>query len=94
MRITMPSIRRFDEVVIQPAAEGFPVDFEIEVWDGANWHSQFKVRGATTPKQPLKLWWSPGDRTGRLRLRATKLGRYKGGYGLHVGEVDVFREFN
>ena len=91
IEITMPVVRRFHSVIIHPAEDGFPVDFDIEVWDSVEWHTRVHVTNQGRPPMPLTLAWSPEDFTNRLRLRATKLGAVKGGYALRVGQIEVMR---
>jgi galactan 5-O-arabinofuranosyltransferase len=90
-QIALPVPRWFHQVIIRPADDGFPVDFDIEVFDGAAWHPRVHLTNQTMPKQPLVLSWSPRDYTNGVRLRATKLGAVKGGYGLRLGEIEVMR---
>ncbi|HEY3805825.1 MAG TPA: discoidin domain-containing protein [Kofleriaceae bacterium] len=56
------------------AGMGFPIDFQIQVWDGARWIDRVTKVGYENPgATPQDFTWSPPDVTARVRVVATKL---------------------
>jgi galactan 5-O-arabinofuranosyltransferase len=89
--IRMPTGREFRHVVIAPAPDGFPVDFTLEVWDGAQWLVRVKETNYPQPttKQTFDLGRMEG--TPQFRLRATKLRKVGNDYVLKLNEIELYR---
>lgn len=89
--IKMPTVREFSKVVIQPAPDGFPVDFTLEVWDGSQWLE--RVRKTNFPQPTTSQTFELGrlDATPWFRLRATKLRKVGDAYALRLMEIQLYR---
>jgi arabinofuranosyltransferase len=90
LRYTTP--RLISKVALYPSwgAAGFPVDFQIQTWDGARWVTRVTQTSFARPDGPREFVWSPGDTTDRIRLLATKLAQAQdGGYVLQLAEIET-----
>jgi len=81
IELDFASSRTFNQVVLFPRADpgqlgaGFPIDFEIQVWDGANWLTRVSRTGSSTPSGPQAFTWGFSDVTNKIRIFATNLRR-------------------
>jgi arabinofuranosyltransferase len=56
------------------AGMGFPIDFQIQIWDGARWIDRVIQKGYPNPgSAPQTFSWSSPDRTEKVRVIATRL---------------------
>jgi len=88
--------RDVSKVTLYPRSDalpggGFPIDFQIQIWDGSKWidrvvKTSYRNPGAT----PQTFTWSPPDRTDRIRIWGTKLPGFKGdGTRMQLAEIEV-----
>jgi galactan 5-O-arabinofuranosyltransferase len=96
IEVHLPTVRGFASAVLYPAPDGFPIDFELDVWDSQHWLTRLKVTNQAAPDKPLVLRWTPPDPdhavdyTNAFRIRATKLRRVGNGYGLRMAKIELF----
>jgi galactan 5-O-arabinofuranosyltransferase len=89
--LTLPSPREFSKVVLVPAADGFPVELTIELWDGHNWQPRIFTGDIPEPHAPQVFHFMRMEATGRIRVRATKLRRVGNDYVLRLADIDLRR---
>ncbi len=95
IEIRLGSIQNFSEVILYPRSDagfvgvGFPVDFKIQVWDGASWLDRVTRTGFPQPGTPQSFKWGFTDRTDRIRILATSLRQSSGSFFMELAEVDV-----
>lgn len=89
--LQLPRVGTFSRVVLVPGREGFPVDFTIDVWDGAQWLPRVTRRGYQPGSGPQLFTFGRSDHTDLVRLHVTRLGRIGDRFGLRLGELEVFR---
>ena len=83
------------KVTLYPRADalpgaGFPIDFQIQIWDGAKWIDTVVKKDVENPgATPQVFTWSPVARTERVRVLATKLTNVEGEPRLQLAEVEV-----
>ena len=94
--VQMSSVRTFSGVTLYPRndsgliGEGFPIDFKIQVWDGANWQDRVSVVNYPKPGSSGQVFsWGGHDTTDRVRIYATKLRPVAGDYLLQFAELEV-----
>jgi len=76
--------------ITDPPGEGFPVDFQIQVWTGATWLDRVTQTDVPNPGTGAKAYtWGTSDRSDRVRILATKLPESAGGPRLELAEVTV-----
>jgi len=69
---------------------GFPIDFQIQVWDGTKWVDRAARAGMESPALHAQtVTWSPADRTDRIRVLATKLPIVVDGPRLQLAEIEA-----
>ena len=76
---------------IGAVGEDFPLDFTIEVWDGANWIPRVSRTNYPKLSQGQIFTWGFSDATDRIRIRATRL-RPVGadGYLFQLAEIAMY----
>jgi hypothetical protein len=89
--LRLPSGREFSSIVLTPAADGFPVDFVVDLWDGATWLPRITKTDMPQPTGPVKLNFPGREATDQIRLRATKLRQVGSDYVLRLAEIELFR---
>jgi hypothetical protein len=82
------------KVVLYPRSQptygtGFPIDFTIQIWDGAAWVDRANVIGYPRPTGPVTFSWPTPDLTDRIRINATKLPQVGEGPRLQLAEIEV-----
>jgi hypothetical protein len=87
----MPTGREFSKVVLYPAADGFPVDFTLEVWDGTQWLVRVRETNYPQPTTPQTFPLGRLDATPQFRLVATKLRKVGNDYVLKLNEIELRR---
>lgn len=88
--VVMPGPREFSRVVLHPVADGFPIDFTIEVWDGERWLTRVTRRDEPPPRGPQSYALGQLDATNRVRIRATRLSTSGSHHVLRLGEIELF----
>ncbi len=78
-------------MVLRPAADGFPVDFTIDLWDGNNWLTGASKRGVAAPDGPMEVTLDVVATTNRLRIHATRLGQAGSDRVLRLAEIELYR---
>lgn len=97
IEIHLPTVRAFNRAVLHPAEDGFPIDFELDVWNGLEWLPRVKVTNQAVPDKSLSLRWVPpdpnytSDYTNAFRIKATKLRRVGDGYGLRMAKIELYQ---
>lgn len=88
--------RRFSHIILHAAADGFPLDFAIDVWNGSEWVTRRDLRYAPEPYGGMLVELFTGgyggsDLTTGFRLRAKKLRKAKGSddYVLRLAEIEL-----
>ncbi len=83
-------------VTLYPRADdlpgaGFPIDFQIEIWNGSAWIPRVTRTAVPNPGSTAQVFtWSPADQTDRVRITATKLPTVsKEGPRLQFAEIEV-----
>lgn len=93
--LQLPSIRTFSKVVLFPRNDpgnvgaGFPVDFTIQVWNGASWITRVAMTNYPQPSSGQSFTFGP-DTTDRIRIDATRLRGVGGVYYLQLAEIEVY----
>jgi len=91
--IGLPKAREVSSVVLHPGnAQGFPVDFRIQVWDGLRWQDRVVQHAYSQPPAdtPQVFSWPHADRTNQIRVYATGLREVGAdGYLLQLAEIEV-----
>lgn len=88
--LDLPIHYLWHRVAITPANDGWPENFTIEVWNGTEWLTRWTGVGVKKPKDKLWIWWGRPDRTPRVRLHATRLGKVEGGYALRIADIGLY----
>lgn len=91
LTIQLPMPREFSSIVLTPAADGFPVEVVVELWDGEKWLPRIQHKYVQQPTGKQTLSFSQMEGTNRIRLRATKLRVVDGSYVLRLAEIELFR---
>jgi hypothetical protein len=91
IKIELTRATRFSQIILVPAGEGFPVDFTIELWDSRQWVTRVSRHDYQPSDGPVTFMWGRREFAGRIRLRATKLGRIGDKFGLRLGEFEVYQ---
>ena len=88
--------KQFSHVVLYPAADGFPLDFTIEVWDGKKWVQRREMRWSSEPYNAMVVEMFEGgtggtDWTTKFRIKATRLRRATGSpnFVLRFAEIEL-----
>ena len=88
--------RDVSKVTLYPRSDklpggGFPLDFQIQTWNGATWVDRVAKAGYPNPgATPQTFSWSPPDHTDRIRIYATKLPGFVGdGPRFQLAEIEV-----
>jgi hypothetical protein len=89
--VTVPSPREFSKIVLVPAADGFPVDLEIDLWDGTKWLPRIALGDLPEPSGPQTYHFMMMEATSRLRVRATKLRKVGNDYVLRLAGIELLR---
>jgi hypothetical protein len=96
--ITLPASKTFSKVVLYPRndgpyeGDGFPINFQIQVWDGAEWLTRVTVTNAApVGSQRMVYTWGFSDTTNMIRIYATNLRTIvpADGYLLQLAQVTV-----
>ncbi|MFK4085173.1 hypothetical protein ACI2LF_13755 [Kribbella sp. NPDC020789] len=96
--LALPERKTFSKLTLYPrndpgaVGRGFPQNFRIEVWDGANWLTRRTVTGAGSPTEPQTYTWGRSDFTDRIRIITTGadgLQLTSEGYLLQLAEMEV-----
>ncbi|XID93959.1 discoidin domain-containing protein [Paenibacillaceae bacterium WGS1546] len=90
-------IKTFSEVILYPRSDagmvgqGFPVDFQIQVWNGSTWLTRVTETGYPVPDGTGQAFtWGHSDTTDRIRILATSLREVgSDGYMLQLAEIQV-----
>jgi galactan 5-O-arabinofuranosyltransferase len=89
--LRLPSGREFSSIVLTPAADGFPVDFAIELWDGEKWLPRIAKTSYPDSRDPQRFSFPQMEATDQIRIRATKLRQVGGDYVLRLAEIELYR---
>lgn len=89
IELTLPIARSFSKVVLYPAGEGFPVDFTIDVWDGARWVTRVTRANVAPATEPVVVPLGQRDRTNRIRIHVSELGRIGADRALRLAEIEL-----
>jgi hypothetical protein len=83
--------RTFSKVAVHAQPTGFPVDFKIQVWDGAHWIDRVVKTGYPAPTDPVQVFtWGMPDTSDAVRLLATRLSTDPfGDHALRLADVEV-----
>ena len=91
--IELQKARDVSSVVLHPGnAQGFPIDFRIQIWDGLRWQDRAVQHDYAMPPAdtPQVFRWATPDRTNQIRVYATKLRDVPpDGYMLQLAEIEV-----
>lgn len=86
--------RSVSKVVLYQAneGEGFPIAFEIQIWDGKRWVTRVTQSDFTPPGKGVAMpfSWTPADTTTRVRIVGTKLRTILNVYQFQIGEIEIF----
>ena len=95
--IDLRAVRTFDKIVLYPRNDtgnigaGFPVDFTIQVWDGANWLTRVTQTSYPQPGNSGQVFTlNQPDTTNGIRIVATNLRQVGGDYVMQFAEIQVF----
>jgi len=91
VQLEMPAVRTFSSVALTPDIDGFPVDFDVQVWDGTQWLTRAHVANQAVPTAPLVFRWKELDYASLFRVRATRLRPVGEGFGLHLKKIELYR---
>jgi hypothetical protein len=97
IEVHLPTVRGFASAVLHPAADGFPIDFELDVWNGLEWLPRVKITDQAVTDKPLTFRWTPPDPihsldyTNGFRIKATKLRHVGEKYGLHLAKIELLQ---
>ncbi len=86
-----PALRSFQAVKLTPASDGFPADFELEVWTGTAWVARAHYTNQAVPGAPISLRWESLDTTNGFRLHATKLRAVGDAYAVRMKRIELLR---
>jgi hypothetical protein len=99
IQLHMPGNPTFNTVVLMGRNDVpycFPVDFQIQVWNGSTWLTRVQETGfpqPAIPGTPVAFTWGFSDTTTDVRILATKLGPDQfGNYYMQLGEFEVLNE--
>jgi F5/8 type C domain-containing protein len=101
VQIHMPSNPIFNTVVLMGRGDipyCFPVDFQIQVWNGSQWLTRVQETNfpqPVIPGTPIAFTWGFNDQTTDVRVLATKLSADNtntGSYYFQLGEFEVANE--
>ncbi|OCT11074.1 hypothetical protein A8709_05095 [Paenibacillus pectinilyticus] len=88
--------KTFSKVILYPrtgtgtAGEGFPVNFQIQVWNGSTWLTRVTKTSYPNPgSTPQTFTWGSSDTTDRIRIYATSLDNVGTDYLLQFAEIEV-----
>jgi hypothetical protein len=83
---------KLTRVYLYPALDGFPLAYEIDVWDGSRWLVRQVVSSSTEPSTLVAIVLGRGyEITTAVRIRATRLRKAAGtnDYVLRLGEIEL-----
>lgn len=93
IEIQLDRPRKFTRVVLFTAGDGFPLDFDLDVWDGSHWLTRQTVKSANEPSvfMAVKLGGRGYEETTAFRIRATRLRKATGtnDYVLRLSEIEL-----
>ena len=87
--------REIRKVTLYPRADelpgaGFPIDLKIQTWSGGGWVDRASRTDLANPGvTPVVIDCTPGERTDRMRVLATKVPLVEGDPRLQLAEVEV-----
>ncbi|MDB4953404.1 MAG: hypothetical protein JWO36_973 [Myxococcales bacterium] len=85
-----PSPRSISKVVLHSTGYGFPIDFKIQIWNGATWVDRVVKTNYPAPDVvPQMFEWQTADVTDQIRIVATHLSQVRGGYQLQLAEIEA-----
>jgi hypothetical protein len=93
--VQLPHPVAISRIVVEAAGPGFPVDFDIDVWDGERWLPRVTRTGYTSV-YGAELFVFPTDRTARVRLHVTKMsqvdshGAMPDAYAVRLAEISLY----
>jgi len=95
--LQLPARTTFSKIVLFPrndrgnSGKGFPIDFKLQVWDGASWLDRVTRTNYPSPDGAGQVFsWGFSDTTDRIRVFATKLGTDGiNGRLLQLAEIEV-----
>ncbi|GAA1716786.1 hypothetical protein GCM10009745_76690 [Kribbella yunnanensis] len=96
--LTLPERKTFSQITLYPrndpgaVGRGFPQNFHIQVWNGAEWLTRRTVTGAGSPTGPQTYTWGRSDFTDRIRIitaGSDGLQLTSEGYLLQLAEMEV-----
>jgi arabinofuranosyltransferase len=91
--LKFPTARPIRKVVLYPAtnAEGFPLDFTIQVRLDGKWVDRVTQTSFTPqPSGPHEFSWATPDTTDQIRVVGSKLRLVREEYIFQLGEIEVF----
>lgn len=87
--LELPSARQFSKIRLTPAADGFPVEFTIDLWDGYQWQPRIFKTDFPQPTEPELYYFPHLEVTGRIRVHARKLRRVGDDYVFRLAEIEL-----
>jgi hypothetical protein len=89
--IQLPTLRKFQSIVLHPADDGFPVEVAIELWNGEESLPRLMRSYPTPPRGPQRLVFPTTERTNLVRVRAPKLRKVGTDHVLRFAEIELYR---
>jgi hypothetical protein len=97
VEIAMASSTSISKVVLYPRNDapyvgfGFPIAFQIQIWDGAEWLTRVSVSSAPSPGSQRQVYtWGSSDTTSAVRVYATTLGSIGSfQYALQLAQISI-----
>ena len=96
VEIVFPSSVTFGTVKLYPrndagnVGQGFPKDFQIQVWDGVNWLTRVTQTGYSLPGNMAQVFtWTP-DTSNKVRILGTNLRQLGANYIMQFAEIEVY----
>lgn len=97
IEVDLPSPQTFDEIDLYPrtdagnAGVGFPIDFQIQVWNGSTWLTRVSKTGYAQPTTGQAFRWGFADTTDKIRIYGTNLRRdSNNSLVMQFAEVEVY----
>ncbi|WP_244163364.1 discoidin domain-containing protein [Paenibacillus pectinilyticus] len=96
IQFDMGTAKTFSSVTLYPRStagyegEGFPVNFQIQVWNGSTWLTRVTQTAYPNPgSTPQTFTWGFSDTTDQIRVYATSLDKLGSDYVLQLAEIEV-----
>lgn len=82
--------RLFSKVKLTPAADGFPVELSIDLWDGSGWQPRVFKTDFPQPREPEVYYFPKLEATTLVRVHARKLRKVGDDYVFRLAEIELF----